>query len=224
MTLHKARVIPLEAANLDRLHRLAARSIFWEIDPLGDTYAGIDDAVDKAGWLIAQVYEQKLAGFSIIDPARSTGAYATLLMCPPAAAPGAVRIPTAPPSPDAFLITSLHIDAAAADIGWEAVLIDAAVVELTSRSLPAVEAFGLRPEYLSASGTRPEPPTGNCRQLVADAAKIGLIPLPALESAGFKIVADHPVIPRLRLDLPPEHGLLTEREIAELLAEVPAVS
>ena len=43
-----------------------------------------------------------------------------------------------------------------------------------------------------------------------------------LESAGFKIVADHPAIPRLRLTLPPEFDLLTAHEIADLLAEVPA--
>jgi len=41
-----------------------------------------------------------------------------------------------------------------------------------------------------------------------------------LESAGFEVVADHPEIPRLRLELPPAHGLLTEREVADLLAAV----
>lgn len=217
MPLRHARVIPLDAANLNRIHRTTARSVFWELDPLGDAFAGTDSEVDKAAWLLALAYEQPAVGFSIIDPLTSAGAHATLLMCPPAAAPGAVRMPTAPFSPDAFCLTSLHIDAAAARTGWEAVLIDAAVASLTQQSFPAVEAFGYRVEAVPES----EQVSKLTRDIVDKRSSIGVMPVGVLESAGFTVVADHPAIPRLRLELPPAHDLLTEREIAELLAGVP---
>lgn len=217
MPLRHARVIPLDAANLNRIHRTTARSVFWELDPLGDAFAGTDSEVDKATWLLALAYEQPDVGFSIIDPSTTAGAHATLLMCPPAAAPGAVRMPTAPFSPDAFCLTSLHIDAATARTGWEAVLIDAAVASLTQQSFPAVEAFGYRVEAVPES----EQVSKLTRDIVDKRSSIGVMPVDVLESAGFTVVADHPAIPRLRLELPPAHDLLTEREIAELLAGVP---
>lgn len=217
MPLRHARVIPLDAANLNRIHRTTARSVFWELDPLGDAFAGTDSEVDKATWLLALAYEQPAVGFSIIDPLTTAGAHATLLMCPPAAAPGAVRMPTAPFSPDAFCLTSLHIDAAAARTGWEAVLIDAAVASLTHQSFPAVEAFGYRVEAVPES----EQVSKLTRDIVDKRSSIGVMPVDVLESAGFTVVADHPAIPRLRLELPPAHDLLTEREIAVLLAGVP---
>lgn len=205
-----AKLVTLEAETLSCLHPAAARSVFWELDPLSESYQGIDSEMDKSAWLLALVYEQKTAGFSIVtDRAR-----ATLLMCPPSAAPGAVRLPTAPFSADAYCLTSLHVDAAFAGIGWEALLIDAATAHLTQLPLPAIEAFGLKDDYSHDL-------TGICKTIVENAEQIGLMPVSALESAGFSIVADHPVIPRLRLDLPPEQGLLSEREIAELLAQVP---
>ena len=125
-----------------------------------------------------------------------------------------MRLPTAPVSADAYCLTSLHIDAAFAGIGWEAVLLDAAVVDLASRGLPAVEAFGVKADFTHEL-------TGICKTIVEQREQIGLMPVEVLESAGFKIVADHPVIPRLRLELPPEQGLLSEAEIAELLAQAP---
>lgn len=217
MPLRHVRVIQLDAANVNRIHRTAARSVFWELDPLGDAFAGTDSEVDKAAWLLSLAYEQPSVGFSIIDGSAATGAHATLLMCPPSAAPGAIRMPTAPFSADAFCLTSLHIDTAAAGIGWEAVLIDAAVVSLTQQALPAVEAFGYRTGALGNGGQL----SGLTRTIVDKRSAIGLMPVDVLESAGFTVVADHPAIPRLRLELPPAHDLLTEHEIAELLAGVP---
>lgn len=217
MPLRHARVIPLDAANVNRIHRATARSVFWELDPLGDTFVGTDSEVDKAAWLYALAYEQPAVGFSIVDPSASEGAHATLLMCPPSAAPGAMRMPTAPFSADAFCLTSLHIDTAAAGTGWEAVLIDAAVASLTQQSLPAVEAFGYREESVPESAQV----SRLTREIVDKRNSIGLMPADVLESAGFTIAVDHPAIPRLRLELPPAHDLLTEREIAELLAGVP---
>ena len=176
----------------------------------------VDPEIDKEAWLVALVFNHEPVGFSIIDAESETGAMATILYCPAADAPGAVRMPTAPVSKDAWLVTSLHIDEAARRRGWESVLLDSVIGAATSAGVSALEVFGVRAddpkEKLSPA----------CAELVDAAPHIGLTEVSILESAGFKIVADHPAIPRLRLTLPPEFDLLTAHEIADLLAEAPA--
>ena len=39
-----------------------------------------------------------------------------------------------------------------------------------------------------------------------------------LESAGFRVERDHPITPRLRLELPPAFDLLTAAAVEDLLA------
>ena len=215
----RAQVVPLRAGCLDRLHPRAAAGVFWELDPLVVGGGEFSPEIDKEAWLVSLAYHQDTVGFSIVDAASDADAQdalATVLYCPGADAPGAVRMPTAPVSDDAWLVTSLHIDAAVQDRGWESVLLDSVIAASTSAGVPALEVFGLRPE---AAG---ETISAACGELVAGAAAIGLVEVSILESAGFKVHADHPAIPRLRLRLPPQFDLLTAREIADLLAEVPA--
>lgn len=211
-----ARVVPLRIGSLDRMHPKTASSVFWELDPLVAGVSEADPEIDKEAWLVALAFNHEPVGFSIIDAGSETGAMATILYCPAADAPGAVRMPTAPVSKDAWLVTSLHIDEAARRRGWESVLLDSVIGAATSAGVSALEVFGMRAD---APKQRLSPA---CAELVDAAPQIGLTEVSILESAGFKIVADHPVIPRLRLTLPPEFDLLTAREIADLLAEVPA--
>ena len=49
-------------------------------------------------------------------------------------------------------------------------------------------------------------------------AYMGLMAYDTLRSAGFEVAADHPVLPRLRLELPPEHDVLTAAAVEDLLA------
>jgi len=228
----RAQVVPLRAGCLDRLHPQTAAGVFWELDPLVTGGSELSPEIDKEAWLVSLAYRQDTVGFSIVDAAADArgsadseasaddeavlGALATVLYCPSADAPGAVRMPTAPVSDDAWLVTSLHIDAAVRDRGWESVLLDSVIAASTNAGVPALEVFGLRPE---AAG---EAISAACGELVAGAAEIGLVEVSILESAGFKVHADHPAIPRLRLSLPPQFDLLTAREIADLLAEIPA--
>ena len=51
-------------------------------------------------------------------------------------------------------------------------------------------------------------------------AYIGLMSYETLRSAGFEVAADHPVLPRLRLELPPEHDMLSAAAAEDLLARV----
>ncbi|UIZ93450.1 hypothetical protein JZY91_10920 [Corynebacterium sp. CNCTC7651] len=211
--------MPLRAGALDCIHPRTAAGVFWELDPLA---AGVDAAnpeIDKEAWMVAMAYRQDPIGFSIVDcdvcePA--TAALATILFCPAEDAPGAVRMPTAPVSRDAWLITSLHIDVAVRRRGWESVLLDSVIGAATAAGIEALEVFGVRGD---ASGSATSPA---CRDLIEQAPVVGLTEVSILESAGFKVHVDHPAIPRLRLTLPPQFDLLTAHEIAELLAEIPA--
>ena len=92
----------------------------------------------------------------------------------------------------------------------------------TSAGAQALEVFGLHEP--SARGTTLDDATAQAHSPIArHAAAIGLTEVPILESAGFRIVDDHPLLPRLRLSLPPVFDLMADQEIADLLAEAPAV-
>lgn len=206
-------LVALTEATLARIHPRAASSVFWELDP-STTSDNPTSELDKGAWLLARCFAQDTVGFSIAEATTTTGALATCLFCPPEHAPGAARMPTAPISQDAWALTSLHIATSAKHRGFEAVLLDATIAAATRAGTQALEVFGLRQE-------------GNAEASVAHIARhaqsIGLTAVEILESAGFRVVADHPVLPRLRLALPPAHDLLAAHEIAELLADVPAV-
>lgn len=213
-----ATLIPLSQETLDQIHPQAARSIFWELDAdaAATVLATSDPAFEKEAWLARTLFDYGSCGFSI---ARSTfnHAVATVLFCSRADAPGAAQLPTAPVSADAELLTSLFIDPGFAGVGLEAVLLDAVIMELVGRDVPAIEAFGWRSDFFA----RPDVDfllRGAVGDLVRSAPEIGLISVSVLEAAGFKVIADHPVLPRLRLDLPPQQDLLSAADVELLLA------
>lgn len=209
----QAQVVPLHARTLARLHPLTAKSVFWEVDPLNASFQDTVSEMDKGAWLAARAEEQDTVGFSIAEAASTRGALATVLYCPAKHAPGAVRMPTAPVSVGAWLVTSLHIDTIARNRGWESVLLDSAIMAATGAGAEALEVFGVRPDGTASSDS--------AASLRRSAAQIGLVEVSLLESAGFMVVRDHDVIPRLRLELPPAHELLSAREVESLLAGVP---
>lgn len=197
-------LVPVRYETLQRIHRRTARSTFWELDPLYDDSAATLPEVDKAAWLAGRAMWQGTAGFSIAETGSEVGALATVLFCPASDAPGSIRLPSAPVSRGAWVVTSLHIDAQARFRGWESVLLDAAVMAATRLGAPCLEAFALRPE---APGGLP-----------SYAQEAGLVEVDLVESAGFEVVHEHPAVPRLRLELPPEHDLMSAAEVSELLA------
>ncbi|WP_257183211.1 hypothetical protein [Corynebacterium cystitidis] len=220
-------LIPLTYNAIVRVHPQCARATFWELDPLSDDSFNVSPDIDKEAWLTAQTFEYGSCGFNIVNLASDTSkAYATALFCPRDEAPGSLRMPTAPASQDAWLLTSLHIDSEFAGRGWEAVLLDACIMALTDRGIRAVEAFGLHDDTSTSADISPTiSPTSHLADeltasLVEQAEEIGLMGRSVLEGAGFRIVEDDPVIPRLRLDLPPQHNVLSAHEIEQLLQAV----
>lgn len=178
-----------------RIHRQAARSTFWELEA-----AVVDPAFEKEAWLATTLLSFGQCGFTV-------GEDATILFCSREDAAGAAKLPTAPISNDAEIITSLFVKAHLMGRGIEAVLVDAAIMHLTNRGSTAVEAFGYYGDPAAAADFLGHKP-----------AYIGLMSYETLRSAGFEVAADHPVLPRLRLELPPEHDMLSAAAAEDLLA------
>ncbi|RNE48122.1 hypothetical protein [Corynebacterium alimapuense] len=215
-------LIPVDQENLGRIHPQAARSIFWELD--AETAATVitsgDPIFEKEAWLSGILIDHGPCGFSAT---RSDSAYAvaTVFYCAREHAPGSAQLPTAPVSSDAELLSSLFIDPGFAGIGMEAVLIDAAIMELVGREISAIEAFGWRDDFFNRTDAD-ELLSGPVGDILRSTPEIGLMSVSVLEAAGFKVVADHPVLPRLRLELPPQRDLLSVADFEFLRERVEA--
>ncbi|AGF73802.1 hypothetical protein [Corynebacterium halotolerans] len=222
-----ASLSPITQETLGNIHPRARRSVFWELDP--ETAAKVTDkgdpAFEKEAWLTTTLLNYGCCGFSIGGSTRVDGthrrAVATVLYCGRDDAPGTVNMPTAPVSDDAEVLTSLFIDPGFTGLGLEAVLVDASIMELVQKDASAVEAFGRREDF-PANAEDEEALGPEIRSILDRAEDIGLLSVATLESAGFQVVADHPVLPRLRLELPPQQHLLSAEAVELLLAETSA--
>lgn len=209
-----ARLSPIAADNLDRLQRDAARSVFWEMEPsIRANVTGADAKFEKEAWIVSRLTDYGQCGYSIVFEGNRK---ASILYCRADDAPGAQTMPTFPVSLDAQLITSLFIDPGISGLGLESILLDSAVMDLTQRGYAAVEAFGLRDNIDLAEVAQ------ETIDIVALRDEIGLLRCEQLEGAGFRVVREHPVIPRLRLELPPVHDLLSEQAMDMLLRSAEA--
>ncbi len=209
-----ARLQPLNTEAIPLVHHECATSVFWELRPSLQTAKGLDVSFEKEAWLATGLLEGACGGYNLLHQRAGVApirAIATVLYCPPVYAPGAEVMPCSPVSKDAKLITSLHIDPVIARTGLEAAMLDAVIMDLVAADVPAVEVFGLRPEV---------DPTADVVEILANIRQVGLVSVPELESAGFKVIADHPVIPRLRMELPPARELLTAQAVADIFNRI----
>lgn len=186
------------------------------------TRESMDAELEKELWLNRVLVDWGLCGFSIAE-AYGQPVTATLLFGPPRYAPTSRSMPTGPISPDAVMLTSLHIDPVMADRGAEEALIDAAVTHLAGRGVRAVEAFGCSgggddgedaipreemslTESILQSVDAPRTPH-RCESTALGAinhAAGDVIPTRVLINSGFTVVAPHPTHPRLRRDIDPD--------------------
>lgn len=224
----RAMLVPLTPDS--EMHPQAANSMYWECAHEVD-----DPRFEKEAWISSTLLSFGPCGFSVRSDA-------TVIFCAAADAPGISKMPTGPVGSDAAIITSLFVTSQRAGRGLEAVLLDTAIMDLMERDFEAVEAFGYHDVgengddeiyydssddsgfddlFNSASkgffadvnyeiarhflGTRPD--------------NIGLIPVSVLQAAGFEVIKDHPVTPRLRLELPPAHDLLSAAAVEDLVAK-----
>ncbi|BDV27021.1 hypothetical protein VH13_00085 [Corynebacterium ulcerans] len=218
------RIEALTLEGIPRIHLGASRSVFWELEEsaaLRASAAGTP-TLEKEAWLAAVLSAYGSCGFNITSThnaaLRSSRACATLLYCPATEAPGCAQLPTAPVTSDAYVLTSLHRDPAVMGSGIETMLLDAAIVYLAGQGIKALEAFAWDESFCD-DPFNPQPE--NIQRILASAGDIGLMTVTLLESAGFEIIRHHPVLPLLRLQLPPAHSLLTAEVAEPLLAHVP---
>lgn len=150
--------------NVDRLHPSARRSLFWQMaesansgdqqvsadrvlgipaaDRINGGHAEVEDPMlEKEAWLNSVIYEWGMCGYTVSENEFSP-AVATVLFAPPLYMPKSRTMAAGPVSPDAVLLSSLHIQPEYLGLGYEGALITAVVHNLAARGVKAVEAFG----------------------------------------------------------------------------------
>lgn len=217
-----AQLQPLSPESIPLIQHECAKSVFWELSPQAQANKNIDAAFEKEAWLATGILDGVCRGFNLnytnqrtdIPPLR---AIATIVACNPAFAPGAVQLPTAPVSDDAWLLTSLHINPVVAGTGLETVLLDAVIMAAVAAEVSAVEAFGYYIDFVEDPDV---PLAPELCDILSQTQAIGLLAVDMLQSAGFTVVQDHLVLPKLRLELPPARELLTAQAAEELLNSI----
>ena len=200
-----AEVRHLSASTVSGIVPACAGTLFWELAPASDDAqaprritGSLDTALEKESWLTSVLVSGCGGGFSVHLPGEDNPPVGTLLFAHPTVIPGASKLPTAPVSADAYVITSIHMEQPYRGDGLELLMIDATLITLDARGVPAVEVFAIRrvpspDELLNPAHV----------QIWEDAKRIGLYSHELWESAGFQLVEDHPLLPRYRMEMPP---------------------
>ncbi len=169
------KIVRLTLDHLDALPAPCRSCLFWELDPVRRREVA-EPATEKDAWLTEVLRDWGSCGRVALVDGRPVG---HLVYAPAAFVPGAAGFPTAPVSPDAVLLTTVHVDPGFARGGLGRMLVQGMARDLTERGIRAVEAFG---------DTRGRP--GCC-----------VVPVDFLSGVGFKTQRAHSTYPRLRMDL-----------------------
>lgn len=217
-----SRITPLRLEAFDQLPKHARRCVFWEVDPstLGGDDHLADPEFEKEAWLSMVMLEWGSCGQLAIECAPGPGEQDTVqaelrsdsaclgyaFYAPPRAVPRAHRFPTGPVSADAVLLTSLGVDAGDESGVLPRGLIAAVVADLVRRGVRALEAFGRTPAILDIDPAAVPDDLLPVIEVIGDCStEQCIIAVDLLAEAGFEVVAPHPYVPRLRLEL--EQGL-----------------
>ena len=180
----------LTRLTLDHLAEVVApcrTCVFWECDAV--RRGQVDDpAAEKDAWVSDVLREWGSCGQVVLVEGRPVG---YVIYAPPAFVPGAHGFPTAPVSPDAVLLTALHVDHAHRGGGLGRLLVQGMARDLVRRHVRAVEAFG------DVGGRR------DC-----------VVPVRFLDAVGFRTQRAHDTTPRMRMELRAAVTWRTEVEAA----------
>ncbi len=184
------KIVRLTLDNLDALSAPCRSCLFWELDPV--RRARVDDPCgEKDAWLSEVLREWGSCGRVAMVDGRAVG---HLVYAPEAFVPGASGFPTSPISPDAVLLTTVHVDAEYAGGGLARMLVQGMARDLIERGgIRAVEAFG---------------DTRGLRRCV--------VPVEFLDCVGFKTHRAHSTTPRMRMEL---RSTLTWKDEVEVALE-----
>ncbi|MFF8997986.1 GNAT family N-acetyltransferase [Streptomyces achromogenes] len=172
------RLVPLTLDNLQDLPHRCRSCVFWELDPVSGeaAVAAGTTALEKEAWISAVLLDWGSCGRVVYVDDVPAG---FVLYAPPAYVPRSTAFPTSPVSPDAVQLITGFVMPGYQGQGLGRVLVQTVAKDLLRRGFKAVEAFG---------DSRWEQPA--C-----------LLPADHLLAVGFKTVRQHPVHPRLRLEL-----------------------
>nr|WP_145488805.1 MULTISPECIES: GNAT family N-acetyltransferase [Streptomyces] len=172
------RLVPLTLDNLQDLPQRCRSCVFWELDPVSGEAAvrGGTAAEEKESWISAVLLDWGSCGRVVYVDDAPVG---HVLYAPPAYVPRSAAFPTSPVSPDAVQLITAFIKPGYQGQGLGRVLVQTVAKDLLRRGFRAIEAFG------DARWKEPA-----C-----------LLPADHLLAVGFKTVRQHPVHPRLRLEL-----------------------
>ncbi|MEU6279692.1 GNAT family N-acetyltransferase [Streptomyces sp. NPDC047028] len=172
------RLVPLTLDNLQDLPTRCRSCVFWELDPVSGEAAvrAGRSATEKEAWISAVLLDWGSCGRVIYVDDVPAG---FVLYAPPAYVPRSSAFPTSPVSPDAVQLMTAFVMPGFQGQGLGRVMVQAVAKDLLRRGFRAIEAFG------------------DARWKEAAC----LLPADHLLAVGFKTVRQHPMHPRLRLEL-----------------------
>ena len=193
----------LDLSAVDQLGPLARQCVYWQTD--GEQSPG-DPEFEKEAWISHVSLEWGVCGQLATHGDRSTAA---AFYAPPGMVPRATCFPTSPVGADAVLLAGMSVERGA-PAGVLTALLDAVVVNVRSRGIKAIEAFGVTSEDPGPVTSRDRCGADSCVPAVN-----------FLVEHGFTVVAPHETHPRLRLDIESEHlwKADVERALDQLFAE-----
>lgn len=175
---------------LDNLSDLPAKCrgcVYWELDPVaGERARDAGDAgLEKEAWVSDTLLEWGCCGQLVYVDGVPAG---YVMYAPPAYVPRSVAFPTSPVSPDAVLLITGYILPEFAGGGLGRMLLQGLARDVVRRGIRAVEAFGRTMDGAPSTLTR-------------GADYRCLLPAAYLRAVGFKTIRQHPLTPRMRLDV-----------------------
>lgn len=197
---------PLDLSAVDQLGPRARKCVYWQTDGNEGDAAPGDPEFEKEAWISHVSLEGGVCGQLARNGEHSAGA---AFYAPPGMVPRAACFPTSPVGSDAILLAGMSVERDA-PTGSRTSLLDAVVVDLRSRGIKAIEAFGVTSQDTGSITSRDMCGAGSC-----------VAPTGFLIEHGFTVVADHETHPRLRLEIESEHlwKADVERALDQLFAE-----
>lgn len=169
------RVVRLRPGEEERWDRHARTCLFWQAPP--GQRSPVDPCARKGAWVSRVAGEWGSCGFVLHADNRVVG---HVLYAPTGLLPGTRAMPTPPADPEVVLLASLWLEPYARGAAGGKLLLHHAVRDLVARQVTELEVLGTR-----RGGT-----AGGCQLDVDYLARVG-----------FVLQRDHPVTPRMRMDL-----------------------
>ncbi|HHY07473.1 MAG TPA: GNAT family N-acetyltransferase [Corynebacteriales bacterium] len=134
------RIIPLGLSEFDGLSDHSRSCVFWETErSVADGDKNCHDSFEKEAWTSSVLLEWGVCGQILIRDGRPVG---TCLYAPPNYIPRDKLIPAGPTSADAMLLSHVYIEDDSRSMMSYVSLINAAIQDLKSRGVRAIEAYG----------------------------------------------------------------------------------